>query len=249
MLRHFWAFNACTLAKSYQSDLQRISVLSFFFFISTATTLIQAPDIHMPLTPLPPLTYFYSLGKITVLVIFCLLGAYTYVLKEAGKKHMTALPGLTFNSWPPRNSSQTLNAALPVHFLPFLDLFHTFSLLKSPTPLPASSLSTENLSSYICIVLKSLQRTFACLFWFNLFLFYPMKWLFWAAFFFRANDSWSFRGFQYLVYLATFRKSSPFKLHRSTSACIFHSEKGGSSYLRFSLTGTLREHLSVLWSF
>lgn len=77
-----------TLAKSYQSDLQRISVLSFF--ISTATTLIQAPGIHMPLTPLPPLTYLYSLGKITVPVIFYLLGAYTFVLKEAGKKNCTA---------------------------------------------------------------------------------------------------------------------------------------------------------------
>lgn len=143
-----------TLAKSYQSDLQRISVLSFF--ISTATTLIQAPGIHMPLTPLPPLTYLYSLGKITVPVIFYLLGACTFVLKEAGKKKLHCLDSLSIHD----HGTQARPLVLPsqsISSLMFLHFFHTFSLLKSPTPLPPSSLSTENFASYICLVLKSLH--------------------------------------------------------------------------------------------
>lgn len=65
--------------------------------MSTATTLIQAPGMHTPLTPSPPLT-FHSLGKITILITFCLLVACTHAVKEAGEKHMSTLPGLTLNS-------------------------------------------------------------------------------------------------------------------------------------------------------
>ena len=116
---HFLSLS-CILAKSYQSDLQWISVLSSS--ISTTTTLIQAPSIHIHLTSLASSHLFFFCFFFLFFNVYSLFerdGVWvgegqreteTQNLKQAPGSELSAqspMQARAMRSWP--GWSQTLN--------------------------------------------------------------------------------------------------------------------------------------------